>query len=135
MEYGSGPTPVTCGVYTAREACPPQCWWCDETDVCVLHWTLCQPPSGDSTGGAGAVLVPLLVLVFLLGGGALLSFRWSDGSEHPQDSISVLARDGLEGTAYRRGHYAGMQELELSESGTSCPPLAEGERLLSNVCE
>ena len=130
-DYGSGPGPVDCASYNTRTDCSSQCFWCDDTKVCVLHWPLCEPPP-VGPGGASTVLVPLLVLALVLGGGALLCSRCGDGSAPLHGS--VLAREGFEvgATGYRRGHYAGIEEEPAAETElVAYPPPPEGQRLLS----
>lgn len=133
-DIGSGPVPETCTSFTSRAECIPQCWWCDDANICVNQWKLCESQSVGSNGGPAPILVPLVVLVLVLGGGAMLSFLWGEGSM--QSSDVEMVREGFEGSSqYRRSHYRGLHERERPEHEAAFPPVSEGERLLSNVCE
>ena len=103
-EQGSG-LASACSEYDHAAECPLDCWWCDDSAMCVSDWQVCAGPTGG--GGWVSTAVSVCALLLIIGVPLFLCVRGIRGQLEtlppPRGEIEHAADDCLPSPYYQSG--------------------------------
>lgn len=113
VELASGEPYATCSQF-ARAACPTDCWWCDELQLCAPAWQACAVTStpSDGSGGSstsGGLLMPAVFVLLL----ACAAVAYARMAQRPTIELSRAARP----PENLMGGYVGSAHQDLWRGG------------------
>mmetsp|Transcript_5517 Transcript_5517/g.12169 ORF Transcript_5517/g.12169 Transcript_5517/m.12169 type:complete len:150 (-) Transcript_5517:724-1173(-) len=140
-ELGSGGAGAPCKAYGSVTECPLDCWWCEDTAICVADWHACDAPQSggwaSATLSVGALALFLGLPVFLCARG--LSGQLDSMPPPPTDDLETYTHDEcMPGADYHSGcPHEELQLVPLSSHGREPlghrqdPEPLSGQRLLN----